>query len=130
MPNLSVITLAGHLGRDAELKQVGKHPVCEFSIAVSHKRGEEKSTAWYRAQVWGERGEKLAPRLTKGTAVLIIGDLVPREYKGKEDQLRTSLDVRVNTLEFLGGGAERGEDRPTPKGRPAPQPAEDEDIPF
>lgn len=133
MPNLSVITIAGHLGRDAELKAVSGQAVCEFSMAVTHKRGrDDGSTTWYRASVWGARAEKLAPMLTKGKAVLVVGDLIPREYRGKNDELRVSLDVRVNSIEFLGGAAERGEDRPTSSGRPAPQPApaDDDQIPF
>jgi len=134
MPNLSVITLAGHLGRDAELKAAGGSSVCEFSIAVTTKRRDSDSTAWYRCQVWGNRGEKLAPMLTKGKAVIVSGELVPREYKGKGDELRTSLDVNVSTLTFAGGGAAGGEtDTSRGRGKPsaAPSPAvDDDDLPF
>lgn len=132
MPNGAILTAFGHLGRDAELKRIGDYDVCEFSMAVSRKRGDEKSTAWYRCQVWGERAAKVAPMLEKGKAVLVVGDLTPRDYTTKQGEPRYSLDVRVNTLEFLGGGAsERGEDRSSqPHDRPAPAPAEDDSIPF
>lgn len=104
MPNMSTVTLAGHLGRDAEMKSAGGSAVCEFSIAVTTKRRDSESVAWYRCQLWGARGEKLAPMLTKGKAVIVTGELVPREYKGKGDELRTSLDVSVDRLTFAGGG--------------------------
>lgn len=140
MPNGSILTAFGHLGRDAELKTVGDNSVCEFSIAVTHKRGRDESTAWYRAQVWGNRAEKLAPMLTKGKAVLIVGDLLPREYKGKNDELRTSLDVRVHTLEFLGGqaggdAAARKEETAFAGGRKpstpsSPADSDEESLPF
>lgn len=134
MPNLSVATLAGHLGRDAELKAAGGSSVCEFSIAVTTNRREAESTAWYRCQVWGNRGEKLAPMLTKGKAVIVSGELVPREYRGKGDELRTSLDVNVNSLSFAGGSAADGEtDTSRGRGKPsaAPRPSvDDDDTPF
>lgn len=135
MPNLSVITLAGHLGRDAELKAAGGTPVCKFSIAVNTKRRDGDSTAWYACALFGNRAEKLAPMLTKGKAVIVSGELVPREYKGKGDELRTSLDVNVNMLTFAGGGAAGGEtDTSRGWGKPsaAPSPvADDEDLsPF
>lgn len=117
MPNCSMITLAGHLGRDAELKSVGDTNVLKWSMAVTHKQKSEKLTTWYACEMWGTRGEALSQYLTKGTAVLVIGDLRPREYKGKQDELRLSLDVRVNNVELLGGGEKRQE-------APAPAPSQ------
>ena len=125
MPNMSVITLLGHLGRDAELKAVGDSQVCEWSMAVTAKSRRGESTAWYRCALWGARGEKLAQYLTKGTAVVVSGQLVPREYQGKEGDTRMSLDVRVDQFSFAGGGKSEGESRPA-----APAPVADEDIPF
>lgn len=131
------INFVGNLGRDAELKQTKSgDSVCTFSVAVSDKRTD--STAWYACSVWGARGSVLAPMLTKGKSVWISGRLVPREYKGKNDELRTSFDVRVSDLEFVGagGGAAGGEtDTSRGRGKPsaAPSPAVDDDsdsIPF
>ena len=131
MPNFSNITIYGNLGRDAELKDVKGSTVLEFSVAVTTKRKSGDSTAWYRCQMWGPRGEKLASYLTKGTAVIVSGELVPREYKGKKDELRTSLDINVNQFSFAGGGAAEGRDE-QPRSRPAaaPAPADDDQIPF
>lgn len=99
----------GHLGRDAELKVVGGTPLAEFSLAVTTKRKNGDSTAWYRCSLFGARAERLAPHLTKGKAVFVMGELVPREYKGRNDELRTSLDVNVQTVQFLGGGRADGD---------------------
>lgn len=126
MPSMSTVVLAGHLGRDAEIKQVGDYRVCEFSVAVGKKLRGEESTAWYRCQLWGQRGEALAPHLTKGTAVIVSGELIPREYRNKQDELRTSLDVRVGDLTFAGGGREQS----APRDTYAPGPSHDDDIPF
>ena len=127
MPNLSTITIAGHLGRDAELKDAKGNSLCEFSVAVSKKVRGEKSTAWYRCTLWGKRGEAVAQYLTKGSAVIVSGELIPREYKGKNDELRTSLDINVHELSF-GGGGEKSD---APATSPSKSSYDDQDsIPF
>lgn len=137
MPNLSLWTGMGHLGRDAELKVAGGSPLAEFSLAVTTKRKGDQSTAWYRCQLWGTRAEKLAPHLTKGKAVLVVGELVPREYKGRNDEMRTSLDVNVQTIQFVGGaGGTAGSGGDAGSTRAASDPAaagghyDDGDVPF
>lgn len=127
MPNFASITLAGHLGRDAELKQVGDTTVLEWSMAVTDKGRKGDSTAWYRCAIWGKRGESLAQYLTKGTAVIVSGALVPREYKGKNDELRTSLDVRVDQFSFAGGGKQE-ESRTV--NQPSTAGYDDSEVPF
>jgi single-strand DNA-binding protein len=127
VPNFSSIVISGHLGRDAELKDAKGQAICEFSVAVTTKKKGGDSTAWYRCQLWGSRGEKLAEHLTKGTAVIVSGELVPREYKGKNDELRTSLDINVSQFSFAGG---KGEPAPAPsKGSPSKADYDDE-TPF
>ena len=129
MPNMSKIQLIGHLGRDAELKQVGDYTVLKWSMAVTHKVKGEKVTTWYSCDLFGKRAESLAPYLTKGTAIFVDGTLRPRAYTGKQDELRTSLDVRVNDVQVLGGG-DRQE-----SAKAAPQPStagydDSDSIPF
>lgn len=129
MPNLSTITIAGHLGRDAELKEAKGQSICEFSVAVSKKIKGEKATAWYRCALWGKRGEAIAQYLTKGSVVIVSGELTPREYRGKNDELRTSLDINVHEVALGGGGAGQSEDRPATKAKSAPV-EDDDQIPF
>lgn len=137
MPNFCSITICGHLGRDASTKDVGDTTVTDFSIAVSHKVKGERVTTWYRCTLWGSRGEKLAPSLTKGSAIIVSGALEPREYKGKDGSDKLSLEIRVDQLGFAGGGAGEGRDaQPQSKSAPAPAPSSagyDDDpneIPF
>lgn len=130
----------GYIGRDAEIKTAGSSKVCKFSLAVTTKRRDSESTAWYECSLFGPRGESLAPHLLKGTAVCVVGELVPRQYKGKNDELRMSLDVNVNQFSFAGS---KGEQIPQPSPNEAerlkamakdiftqPQPDEDSEIPF
>lgn len=133
MPNFSSITICGHLGRDASIKEAGDSSVCELSIAVTHKHRGEKVTTWYRASIWGKRGETLAPMLLKGKAVIVSGAFEPRPYKAKDGSEKLSLEIRVDQLGFAGGAA--GEEREQPQ-RSAPAPTassagyDDSEVPF
>lgn len=133
MPSLSQITIAGHLGRDAELKTTpGGMSVCSFNIAVTTKKSGGDSTAWYACTLWGKRGEGIAPHLTKGTGLIVCGQLVPREYQGKQGDTRMSLDVNVSELTFAGGGGEARSDSGSASGNRSSAPANDydSDVPF
>ena len=98
------ITIAGKLGRDAELKYVGtkNDAVLSFSVAVDDRSGREKTTIWFDCSLWGKRGEALCQHLTKGSAVTVSGDFSVRKYQ-KDGQERTAFGVRVNDVTLQGG---------------------------
>ncbi|HRI99368.1 MAG TPA: single-stranded DNA-binding protein [Hyphomonas sp.] len=94
------ITIAGRLGKDAELRRTqGGDPVLSFPVAVDDGYGERKSTMWFDCSVWGKRADALSSHLVKGMAVAVSGDLGKREHDGK-----TYLTVRVSELTMQGGG--------------------------
>ncbi len=96
------VTAIVRLGRDAEVKQVGGGQVLEFNAASSEKNKAGEVTTWMRCSMFGERGAKLAQYLTKGKQVAIRGTLKNREYTGKDGSKKTSLEVKVDDLEFVG----------------------------
>jgi len=83
-----LVTAVGHLGKDAEVKQLGNTNLLEFSIA-STKKGYTTSdgsvipdvTTWINVKKW--KGEGLAPYLKKGDKIVVSGDLEIREHEGK-----------------------------------------------
>jgi len=116
------IIIAGNIGRDAELRSTGAgDKVAGWPVAVEHRAGAEKSTVWFDCQLWGKRGESLAPYLTKGSRVCVAGDLSTREHNGK-----TYLQIRADQVTLLGGGEPRQERQEQPKGRADL----DDEIPF
>lgn len=132
-------SFAGYLGRDAEVKKLDSgNTVCNFSLAVATGWGDKKSTLWVSCAIWGERGEKLAQYLTKGSPVTVSGDVDVRAYKSKEGEARAEITCNVQRITLQGGG--HREDRPASTPRPsAPSPAHapsggsgdfDDDIPF
>ena len=132
---MNIITLAGHLGRDAELRSLpdGK-PIASFSIADS--QGRDKPTIWWNCTIFGERGAKLAPYLLKGSAVTVAGTVTEREWKDKDGTPRKSLDVRVSEVALQGG---RSQEAKPEAPKPAPKQMStagsgfddmDDDLPF
>ena len=101
------LTLAGRIGRDAELRQTptGKS-VCGFSVAVDVRRGAEKTTTWVSCTLWEKRAEALAQYLTKGTAVAVSGEMSVREFKRKTGEAGFAIECRVSELTLLGGGSQ------------------------
>ena len=127
---MNVITVAGTLGKDAELKQLNSGDyICNFSVADS--MGRDKGTIWWNCGLYGRRAESLAQYLTKGQAVTVTGSVSEREWTSKDGEKRKSMDVRVNDVALQGGrrDAEPQQDR---RQAPAPQQSsiDDDDVPF
>jgi len=95
---LKSITVAGTIGRDAEIREAGSNRVTGWSVAVDDGWGQNKSTMWFDANYWGKRGEALAPYLLKGGKVAVSGELSKREHEGK-----TYLTVNVTDVTLQGG---------------------------
>jgi len=113
-------TVSGHLGRDAETKEVGNTVVTSFSIASSAYRNKEKVTDWVNVSMWGDRGEKLAQYLTKGAYVVVRGQMWVRSYESKGEQ-KSSLDMRAEDIELGGGGKKDGAQGGGGQSKPKPQ---------
>lgn len=127
---MNVVTIAGGLGRDAELKYLNNgDPICNFSVADS--QGRDKGTIWWNCTLFGKRGEALAQYLTKGQSVTVVGTITEREWQDKEGAKRKSMDVRVSEIALQGG---RKDAEPQEERRAAPKPApvemDDSDLPF
>lgn len=126
-------------GKDAVTRytQAGK-PVTGWSLAVDNGFGDNKQTIWLDCSLWGDRGEKVAEYITKGSQLGVSGELGTREHEGK-----TYLTLRVAEVTLIGGKPEAGGGSSGAKGgapqRERPQRATapkedhvyaDDDIPF
>ncbi|MEN9924039.1 MAG: single-stranded DNA-binding protein [Pseudomonadota bacterium] len=96
---MQTITIAGRVGRDAELRRTQSgDAVCSFTVAVDQRNGRDKVTNWWRCSIWGKRGESLQAYLLKGVSVTVSGEFSLSEYEGKPQ-----LNIRVNELALQGG---------------------------
>jgi len=96
------ITIAGHLGKDAEKRPLPDGTsVASFSVADS--QGRDKPTIWWNCQIFGKRADSLTQYLVKGQSVTVAGSVSEREWSDKEGNKRKSMDVRVNDIALQGG---------------------------
>lgn len=123
------LTIAGNVGRDAELKTLESgDKVLNFSIAVSNgkdKDGNYRDSTWFDCSLWGKRAESLERYITKGSRLVVSGRPKARAHENK-----AYLGITVGELTFLGGGQERDAGGSS-SGDQSPAPADlDDEIPF
>ena len=104
------LSIAGTLGRDAELREAGSSQVLYFSVAVSgwDRRKKEKLTTWVKVSVRGQRGEQLRSMLTKGKRVACSGSLEFGSYEKDGETVRT-VEITAQDVTLLGDGAPKQE---------------------
>lgn len=138
---MNQLQIAGRIGRDAETRysQSGK-VIATFAVAVSEYRDGEEQTLWVRCTMFGERAEKLAQYLTKGTPVAVTGRAAVSSWADKQSgEAKAALELIVNNVTLLGSKGDQAAapapaPAPAPAARRAPAPAPaadlDDDIPF
>jgi single-strand DNA-binding protein len=136
------IIVAGHLGRDPELRYTGDGtPVANFSVASSRRYSRQdgtsrEETVWFRVTVWRRQAEICNQYLQKGRPVLVEGELKPdpetggpRMWKGNDGTTRASYEITARTVRFLGGRGDAAPEGGASDALEAP-PAEEDEIPF
>lgn len=124
-------TIIGNLGADPVMRYSPSGvPVTNFDVATSRKwtdgnGQQQEKTTWFRVAAWRKQAEVCAQYLTKGSKVLVIGEVEARAYATKEGEARAALEITASTIKFL--SSKSAEDSPTPASSPN---ITDEEIPF
>lgn len=93
--NRNRVTIAGRVGRDPEIRNVGQGRVANLRVAVSErfkdKSGEWKElTEWVPIVVWNDATVGFIEKhVKKGTAVCVDGQFKTRSYKSNNDEKET-----------------------------------------
>lgn len=127
---MNVVTVAGPIGKDAELKFVGENQVASFSVADS--AGRDKPTIWWNCHLWGKRAATLAQYLLKGQLVTVSGSVEEREWTNKDGQKVKSMQMRVNDVSLMGkrDGAPASKPATAKPAAPSMPDDMDDDCPF
>lgn len=139
--NINVVAISGNITRDSELRHTTSgSAVLNFSVAVN-SRHKDKDGEWVdRASyidcvMFGPRAEALAQWLTRGTHVVVAGELRQTSWEDEKGNKHSRTEVSVQNVEFQ--SKSRNEQQPAQQPvASAPQPAApqqalyDEDIPF
>jgi len=122
------------LTRNPELKRVGENDILNFAVATDHGYGEKKTTTYINCALFGKRASSLVNYLTKGTLIVVHGEIFTREYQAKDGTTKTSLECRVNEIDLVGKKQEHEgkSDEPAPYGKEVASGGGDFDdsIPF
>ena len=130
------LIIVGNLGNDPEMKYLPNGTaVTSFSVATSRKWNDTEETTWFRVSVWGKQAETCNQYLAKGRKVLIEGRLVPdpatgspKTFTRKDGTAGTSFEVSADSVKFLSGRVEGGNDAVAIVA--AGGTVEEDDIPF
>ena len=82
--------------------------VCNFNVAVNNvytdRSGERRTdTTWFKVAVFGRQAENCGRYLSRGRQVLVTGRVKADAFMGQDGQPRASMEVRAQTVQFLGG---------------------------
>ncbi|MDA8371775.1 MAG: single-stranded DNA-binding protein [Nocardiopsaceae bacterium] len=141
--NETLVTVVGSLTADPQVKFLEDGTMlCRFTVATTPRLFERTSGAWHdgnpvflNCSVWRRYAENTAASLSKGTRVIVTGELRQRRYTDARGASRTVVDLRVHEVapslkwavaEVDRWGADQGRD-PRPA-VPAPR-AEDAQAP-
>lgn len=112
----------GFLGRDAEIKQYGTENVINFSIAHTDKYMDngikKEKTTWISCSWWVEK-TTVAQYMRKGVQVYVEGVPEAKIWKKREGEPQPFLNLRVFSLQLLGGGNRDGSQQSSSQQAPA-----------
>lgn len=99
------LLITGHIGQDAQIRQVGEDTVANFSVAVTHRTKKDgqaatETTNWYNCALW--RPSKVVDYLKKGQPVLVEGRPQARIFTKKDNTPGIELGITVTHVELMG----------------------------
>jgi len=103
MPDTHV-TLIGNLTDDPELRFTPNGAaVANFRIAVTPrvKDGDtwkDGDTSFFRVQAWRDLAENLTESLSKGTRVIVVGQLKARSWETPEGEKRSVVEITAEEV--------------------------------
>lgn len=100
-------SVSGRLGSEPDVRDAGNSQVLTFTVASKSRQkvdGEWQDVAtWVRVRHFG-KVDKLAGLLSKGSAVVVYGEVYERTYT-KDGEKRKSLECNAQRIELQAGGS-------------------------
>lgn len=121
MSDMNRVIVIGRLTREPELRHTGGGAaVASFSIAVNRtyktNDGEKKEeVSFFNCVAWSKTAELVSQYCQKGKQVAIEGRLQQRSWEGKDGGKNSTVEIVVDTIQFLGGGAAKASDEKSEK---------------
>jgi single stranded DNA-binding protein len=100
---MNSISISGHLGRDAEMKEFGENILIKFSLAHNYRINESEKTIWLNCEIWRQgktAAEKTMSVLKKGRRIGAVGQLLDDSYE-KDGQKIKAVKIKVDRFYLL-----------------------------
>jgi single-strand DNA-binding protein len=142
------VILVGNVGKDPEVRHLDNNLVVARFTLATHERWTNKDgnrtehTEWHNIVVWNNLAGLTEKYVRKGTFLYIEGRLRSRTYDDKEGFKRFTMEIVVDTMNFLGSKEDVKEllstaQQPAPADAPVQGPSEPpidsvppDDLPF
>lgn len=99
--SINSIVFTGNCGADMEIRHTPKGvAIGTVNVAAKSGWGENQKTTWVRCKLFKERAEKLAPLLTKGTPVTVMGEFQLEEWTAKDGTQKSALSCNINSIQM------------------------------
>jgi len=100
------VTVVGNLTTDPEIRFTPNGAaVANFTVAESKRYMDKATNEWkdgdpvyWRCSIWRQYAENVAESLTKGTRVIVYGEVKQRNYETREGEKRTVTEVEVSEI--------------------------------
>lgn len=117
---MNKVILKGYIGSDVELKDLNGTKYARFSVATNKRYKDREGNTKEQAQfhncvAWRQTGETIAKFFSKGSEILLEGEIQYRQWETDKGEKRYATDIVVENFEFCG----KKDNAPAPS--PAPQ---------
>ncbi len=118
---MNTVYLLGNLGTDPELRQTSGGELLRLRLATNESwldknQERQERVEWHTVILWGKRAAALSRILTKGSRVMVEGNLRTSSYE-KDGSTRYSTEIRARNVYLAGWGRDgprqRGQDEPS-----------------
>ena len=104
--SLNVVAIMGRLAADPQMRQTqaGKS-VCSFRIACDRGRKDangQMQTDWLDVVAWDKTADFVSHYFPKGSMIAVTGRLQSRNYRDKNGNNRTAIEIVANRVSFCG----------------------------
>ena len=114
MIDMNQTQLTGNLAADLGTAGAGETTVTRGRIIHTNSYKDRESGEWKKSEpfafdfeVWGKRGETLAAKARKGTAVFIEGGWIPNHFEKEDGTKVFAVRLRVTRCQILAQPGDR-----------------------
>ncbi len=99
----NTVSIVGNITRDPELRYTPNGAsVCNFGVAWNkryQRNGEQvEEVSYFDVSCWGTLAENVAASLTKGTRVVVSGELEQRSWETPQGERRSKVEIKADDV--------------------------------